>query len=93
MSDLWYDEHQHNSFDYPRDVVLYNYGEDIQALRERIAELESLNAALDVKYNSAHQSLDQVTAENQRLRNELVSLGYGQEELAALLGGGENGAV
>ena len=40
MSELWYDAHRHNSFDYTRELILYNYGEDLQVLRERIALLE-----------------------------------------------------
>ena len=38
---LWYDAHRHNSFDYTRELILYNYGEDLQVLRERITLLEA----------------------------------------------------
>lgn len=40
----------------------------------RIAELESLNAALDIKYNAAKASLDQMDVENQRLREALQTI-------------------
>jgi hypothetical protein len=40
MSELWYDDHRKDAESFSVELILYNYGEDLQVLRERIALLE-----------------------------------------------------
>ena len=41
MSELWYDDHRKDAESFSVELILYNYGEDLQVLRERIALLEA----------------------------------------------------
>jgi hypothetical protein len=46
MSELWYDDHRKDAESFSVELILYNYGEDLQVLRERIAVLEAENQRL-----------------------------------------------
>ena len=46
MSELWYDDHRKDAESFSVELILYNYGEDLQVLRERIALLEAENQQL-----------------------------------------------